>query len=73
MNRTEGDASYGKEEIMVGNDCYVKKIDERSGKGEEKQVCWRRKDEIFEYYLWMMFSLDLLEKTNILRGLRNVA
>jgi len=33
MNRTEGDAAYGKEGIMVGNDCYVKKIDERSGKG----------------------------------------
>ena len=31
-----------KEGIMVGNDCYVKKIDERSGKGEEKEVCWRR-------------------------------
>ena len=32
MNSTEGDASYGKEEIMEGNDCYVKKMDERSGK-----------------------------------------
>ena len=42
MNRTEGDAAYGKEGIMVGNDCYVKKIDERSGKGAEKEVCWRR-------------------------------
>ena len=42
MNSTEGDTSYGKEEIMVGNDCYVKKIDERSGKGAEKEVCWRR-------------------------------
>ena len=73
MNRTEGDAAYGKEGIMVENDCYAKKIDERSGKGEEKEVCWRRKDEIFECYLWMLFSLDLLEKTNILRGLSNVA
>ena len=72
MNRTEGDAAYGKEGIMVENDCYVKKIDERSGKGEEK-VGWRRKDEIFECYLWMLFSLDLIEKTNILRGLSNVA
>ena len=42
MNSTEGDAAYGKEGIIVGNDCYVKKIDERSGKGEEKEVCWRR-------------------------------
>ena len=73
MNRTEGDASYGKEGIMVGNDFYVKKIDERSSKGEEKEVCWRRKDEIFECYLWKLFSLDFLEKTNILRGLSNVA
>ena len=73
VNRTEGDAAYGKEGIMVGNDFYVKKIDERSSKGEEKEVFWRRKDEIFECYLWMMFSLDLLEKTNILRGLSNVA
>ena len=48
MNRTEGDAAYGKEGIMVGNDCYVKKMDERSGKEEEKEVCWRQKDEIFE-------------------------
>jgi len=73
VKRTEGDAAYGKEWIIVGNDCYVKKVDERSGKGEEKEVCWRRKDEIFECYLWMLFSLDLLEKTNILRGLSNVA
>jgi hypothetical protein len=73
MNRTEGDAAYGKEEIMVGNDCYVKKIEERSGKEEEKEICWRLKYEIFEFYLWMMFSLDFLEKTNILRGLSNVA
>ena len=48
MKRTEGDAAYGKEEIMVGNDCYVKKIDERRGKGEEKEVCWRRKGEILD-------------------------
>ena len=33
MNSTEGDAAYGKERITVGNDCYAKKIDERSGKG----------------------------------------
>ena len=51
MNSTKGAAAYGKEEIMVENDCYVKKIDERSGKGEEKEACWRRKDEIFECYL----------------------
>ena len=73
MNRTEGDAAYGKEEIMVGNNCYAKKIDERNGKEKEKEVCWRRKDETFKCYLWMMFSLDFLEKTNILRGLSNVA
>ena len=48
MNRTEGDAAYGKEGIVLGNDCYAKKIDESSGKGEEKAVCWRRKDEILE-------------------------
>ena len=60
MKRTEGDAAYGKEWIIVGNDCYVKKVDERSGKGEEKEVCWRRKDVIFECYLWILISLDLL-------------
>ena len=39
MNRTEGDAAYGNEGIMVGNDCYAKKIDGRSGKREAKEVC----------------------------------
>ena len=52
MKRTEGDAAYGKEWIIVGNDCYVKKVDERSGKGEEKEVRWRQKDIIMLRMIW---------------------